>query len=97
MLWVGGGVLTVGAGPRHSWRRCSWVLLAGVFPLAPLVLLLPMVSYRMVSPWWLSLFASRAGVFGDADGGGALGVTCCRGRGGGGRGVLGDGTLARHR
>ena len=42
---------------------------------------------------WLS-FASRAGVLGDADGGGALGVTWCRGRGGGGRGVVGDGTLA---
>ena len=44
--------------------------------------------------WW-RLFASHAGVFGDAVGGGALGVTLCRGRGGGGRGVLGDGTSAR--
>ena len=44
--------------------------------------------------WW-RLFASPAGVFGDAHGGGALGVTLRRGRGGGGRGVVGDGTLAR--
>ena len=43
--------------------------------------------------WW-RLFASRAGVFGDAVGGGALGVTLCRGRGGGCRGVVGDGTSA---
>ena len=45
-------------------------------------------------PWW-RLFASRAGVFGDAVSWGALGVTLCRGRGGGGRGVVGDGTSAR--
>ena len=50
-----GGVLTVGAGPRHSWRRSPWALLPGVFALAPLVSLLPMVSYRVVSPGWLSL------------------------------------------
>ena len=45
---------------------------------------------------WRS-FASRAGVPGDAVGGGAQGVTWCRGRGGGGRGggVVGDGTSAR--
>ena len=43
--------------------------------------------------WW-RLFASRAGVLGDAVTGGALGVTLCRGRGGGGRGVVGDGTSA---
>ena len=43
------------AGPRHSWRRFAWASLAGVFALAPLVLLLPMVSYRVVSPWWLLL------------------------------------------
>ena len=48
---VDGGVLTVGAGPCHSWRRFPWALLAGVLALAPLVLLLPMVSYRVVSPW----------------------------------------------
>ena len=42
---------------------------------------------------WRS-FASRAGVLGDAVCGGALGVTLCRGRGGGGRGFVGDGTLA---
>ena len=29
--------------------------LAGVLALAPLVSLLPMVSYQVVSPWWLSL------------------------------------------
>ena len=50
-----GGVLTVRAGPRHSWRSFPWALLAGVLALAPLVLLLPMVSYRVLSPWWLSL------------------------------------------
>ena len=44
---------------------------------------------------WRS-FASRAGVLVDAVCGAALGVTLCRGRGGGGgRGVVGDGTLAR--
>ena len=45
---------------------------------------------------WRS-FASRAGVLGDAVGGGAVGVTWCRGRGGGGRagGAVGDGTSAR--
>ena len=50
-----GGVLTAEAGPRHSWRRFPWASLAGVLALAPLVSLLPMVSYRVVSPWWLSL------------------------------------------
>ena len=49
------GVLTVGAGPCHSWRRFPWALLADVLALAPLVSLLPMVSYRVGSPWWLSL------------------------------------------
>ena len=44
--------------------------------------------------WW-RLFASRAGVFGVAVGGGAPGVTLCWGRGGGGRGVVGDGDSAR--
>ena len=43
------------AGPRHSWRRFPWASLAGVLALAPLVSLLPMVSYQVVSPWWLSL------------------------------------------
>ena len=52
---VDGGVLTVGAGPRHSWRRFSWVLLAGVLALAPLVSLMPMVLYRVVLPCRLSL------------------------------------------
>ena len=55
------GVLTVGAGPRHSWRRFPWALLAAVLALAPLVSLLRMVSYRVVSPWWLSLMP-RVGV-----------------------------------
>ena len=45
----------VEAGPRHSWWRFPWAPLAGVLALAPLVSLLPMVSYRVVSPWWLSL------------------------------------------
>ena len=40
---------------RHSWRRFPWASLAGVLALAPLVSLLPMVSYRVVSPWRLSL------------------------------------------
>ena len=50
---VDGGVLTVGVGPRHSWRRFPWASLAGV--LAPLVSLMLMVLYRVVSPWRLSL------------------------------------------
>ena len=33
---VGGGVRTVGVGPRLSWRRFPWALLAGVLALAPL-------------------------------------------------------------
>ena len=33
---VDGGVLTVGVGPRHSWRRFPWALLACVLALAPL-------------------------------------------------------------
>ena len=45
-----GGVLTVGTGPPHSWRRFPWALLAGVLALAPLVSLLSMVSYRVVTP-----------------------------------------------
>ena len=44
--------------------------------------------------WW-RLFASRAGVFGDVVNDGALGATPCRGRGGGGNAVVGDGTSAR--
>ena len=51
----------VGAGPRHSWRRFPWALLAGVLALPPLVSLLPMVSYRVVSQWWLS-FTLRVAV-----------------------------------
>ena len=50
---VDGGVLTVGVGPRHSWRRFPWASLAGV--LAPLVSLMSMVLYRVVSPWRPSL------------------------------------------
>ena len=51
---VDGGVLTPGyVGPRHSWGRFPWALLTGV--LAPLVSLMLMVLYRVVSPWWLSL------------------------------------------
>ena len=40
-------------GPRHSWRRFPWASLAGV--LAPLVSLMSMVLYQVVSPWRLSL------------------------------------------
>ena len=50
---VDGCVLTVGVGPRRSWRSFPWALLEGV--LAPLVSLMSMVLYRVVSPWWLSL------------------------------------------
>ena len=50
---VDGGVLTVGVGARHSWQRFPWASLAGV--LAPLVSLMSMVLYRVVSLWWLSL------------------------------------------
>ena len=50
---VDGGVLTVWLGPRHSWRRFPWALLAGV--LAPLVSLMSMVLYSVVSPCRLSL------------------------------------------
>ena len=50
---VDGGVLTVGVGPRHSWRRFPWALLACV--LAPLVSLMSMVLYRVVLPWRLLL------------------------------------------
>ena len=49
------GVLTVGAGPRHSWQRFPPALLAVVLALAPLVSLLPMVLYQVVVQWWLSL------------------------------------------
>ena len=50
---VDGGVLTVGLGPRHSWRRFAWASQADV--LAPLVSLMSMVLSRAVSPWQLSL------------------------------------------
>ena len=50
---VDGGALTVGVGPRHSWRSFLWASLAGV--LAPLVSLMSMMLYRVVSPWRLSL------------------------------------------
>ena len=43
------------AGPRHSRQRFPWASLDGMLALAPLVSLLPMVSYRVVLPWWLSL------------------------------------------
>ena len=81
-----------------------WVLVAvQVWVSLLLVLGLGMVGWVLLGVGarhsWLRaswcLFASRAGVLGDADGGGALGVTRCRGRGGGGRGDVGDGTLAR--
>ena len=44
---VDGGVLTVGVGPRHSWRRFPWASLARVW--APLVSLISMVFYWVVS------------------------------------------------
>ena len=50
-----GGVLTAEGGPRHSWRRFPCASLAGGLASAPSVSLLPMVSYGVVSPWWLSL------------------------------------------
>ena len=50
---VDGGVLTVGVGPRHPWRRFPWASLPRV--LAPLVSLMSLVLYRVVSPWPLSL------------------------------------------
>ena len=50
-----GGVLTAEAGPRHSSQRFPLASLAGVLALAPLVSLLPMVSYRVVLPRSLSL------------------------------------------
>ena len=49
-----GGVLTAEGGPCHSWRRFPCASLAGGLALAPSVSLLPMASYRVVSPWWLS-------------------------------------------
>ena len=48
-----GSVLMVGVGPRHSWQRFPWALLAGV--LVPLVSLMSIVLYQVVSPWLLSL------------------------------------------
>ena len=88
---------------RVLWRSV-WVLVAvQVWVSQLLVLGLGVVGWVLLGvgarqswlrAWW-RLFASCAGVLGDADGGGALAVTRCRGRGGGGRGALGDGTLAR--
>ena len=46
---VDGADLTVGAGPRHSWQRLSRASLVGV--LTPLVSLMSMLLYRVVSPW----------------------------------------------
>ena len=88
---------------RVLWRSV-WVLVAVQMWVSQLLVLgLSVVGWVLLGvgahhfwlrAWW-RLFASRAGVFGDADGRGALGVTRCRGRGGGGGGVVGDGTLAR--
>ena len=50
---VDGGVLTMGVGPRHSSRGFPWASLARV--LAPLVSLMSMVLYQVVSPWRLLL------------------------------------------
>ena len=88
---------------RVLWRSV-WVLVAvQVWVLQFLVLGFGVVGWVLLGvgarhSWLrsrLRSFASCAGVLGDADGGGALGVTWCRGRGGGCRGVVGDGTLAR--
>ena len=74
----------------------GWVsqLLVLVFGVVGWVLLGVGARHSLLGAWW-RLFASRAGVLGDADGEGALGVTWCRDCGGGCRGVVGDGTLAR--
>ena len=53
------------------------------------MLLLPMAPGPGGWRWW-RLFASSAGVLGDAASGGAVGVNLCRGRGGDGKGVVGD-------
>ena len=76
---------------RVLWRSV-WVLVAvQVWVSQLLVLGLGVVGWVLLGvgarhfwlrAWWC-LFASRAGVLGDADDGGALGVTRCRGRGGG--------------
>ena len=60
-----------------GWGVVGWVLL-GVG-----------ARHSWLRAWW-HLFATCAGVFGDADGGGAVGVTRCRGHDGGGRHVVGD-------
>ena len=59
---VDGSVLRMGVGPRHSRRRFPWASLARV--LAPLVSLMSMVLYRVVSPWqlWLTLWVVVAEV-----------------------------------
>ena len=66
-------------------------------PAVPLALMMVGLVCAVANPgwepvgwrWW-RLFASPAGALGDADGGGAVGVTLCRGCGGDGRGVVGD-------
>ena len=66
-------------------------------PVVPLALMMVGLVCAVATPgwgtggwhWW-RLFASPAGVLGDADGWGALGVLLCRGRRGDGRGVVGD-------
>ena len=88
---------------RVLWRPV-WVLVAVLVWVSQfLVLGLGVVGWVLLGvaahhSWlrarWRS-FVSRAGVLGDADGRGALGGTWCRGRGGGGRGAVGDGTLSR--
>ena len=66
-------------------------------PPVPLALMLPGLVCAVATAgsgpggwrWW-GLFVSPAGVLGDAYGGGAVGVTLCRGHGGDCRGVVGD-------
>ena len=66
-------------------------------PAVPLALMLVALVYAVATPGWgpgewrsWRLFASPAGVHGEANGGGAVGITLCSGPGGDGRGVVGE-------
>ena len=66
-------------------------------PVVPLALMMVGLVCAVATPGWgpgvwhcPRLFASFAGVLGDADGGGAVGVILCRGCGGDYKGVVGD-------
>ena len=65
--------------------------------MVPVALMMVGLVCAVVTPCWGSggwrwwrLFATSAGVLGDANAGGAVGVILCRGRGGDGKGVVGD-------